>query len=102
MHLIVNECIDCGRGKHKPNQNPHGGVLLYQTEDGKMQIEVTLENETVWLTIDQMAELFQRKKSTIFRHIKGVLEIGELDADSTVAFFSTVQKEGARQIGVIL
>ena len=45
-----------------PNQNPHGGVLLYQTEDGKMQIEVTLENEIVWLSIDQMAELFQRNK----------------------------------------
>lgn len=81
-----------------PNQNPHGGVLLYQTEDGKTQIEVTLENETVWLSIDQMAELFQRNKSTISRHIKGVLESGELDADSTVAFFATVQKEGARQI----
>ena len=73
-------------------------MLLYQTEDGKTQIEVTLENETVWLSIDQMAELFQRNKSTISRHIKGVLESGELNADSTVAFFATVQKEGARQI----
>lgn len=50
----------------------HGGVLLYQTEDGKTQVEVTLENETVWLSIDQMAELFQRNKSTISRHIKGL------------------------------
>lgn len=81
-----------------PNQNSHGGVLLYQTEDGKAQIEVTLENETVWLSIDQMAELFQRNKSTISRHIKGVLESGELNADSTVAFFATVQTEGSRQI----
>ena len=78
--------------------NPHGDVLLYQTEDGKSQIEVTLEGETVWLSIDQMAELFQRNKSTISRHIKGVLESGELNADSTVAFFATVQKEGNRQI----
>ena len=77
-----------------PNQNPHGGVLLYQTEDGKTQIEVTLENETVWLSIDQMAELFQRNKSTISRQIKGVLESGELNADSVVAFFATTAADG--------
>lgn len=77
-----------------PNQNSHGGVLLYQTEDGKAQIEVTLENETVWLSIDQMAELFQRNKSTISRHIKGVLECGELNADSVVAFFATTAADG--------
>ena len=77
-----------------PNQNSHGGVLLYQTEDGKTQIEVTLENETVWLSIDQMAELFQRNKSTISRHIKGVLESGELNADSVVAFFATTAADG--------
>ena len=79
-----------------PNQNPHGGVLLYQTEDGKTQIEVTLENETVWLSIDQMAELFQRNKSTISRHIKSVLESGELDADSVVAFFATTAADGKK------
>jgi len=73
-------------------------VLLYQTEDGKSQIEVTLDGETVWLSIDQMAELFQRNKSTISRHIKGILESGELNANSTVAFFATVQTEGSRQI----
>ena len=72
----------------------HGGMLLYQTEDGKTQVEVTLENETVWLSIDQMAELFQRNKSTISRHIKGVLESGELDADSVVAFFATTAADG--------
>ena len=73
-------------------------MLLYQTEDGKSQIEVTLDGETVWLSIDQMAELFQRNKSTISRHIKGILESGELNANSTVAFFATVQTEGSRQI----
>ena len=72
----------------------HGGMLLYQTEDGKTQVEVTLENETVWLSIDQMAVLFQRNKSTISRHIKGVLESGELDADSVVAFFATTAADG--------
>ena len=75
-----------------------GNVLLYQTEDGKSQIEVSLKDDTVWLSIDQMADLFQRNKSTISRHIKGILESGELVADSTVAFFATVQNEGSREV----
>ena len=69
----------------------HGNILLYKTADGKSQIEVTLQDNSVWLSIDQMAELFGRNKSTISRHIKSVLDIGELQADSTVAFFATVQ-----------
>lgn len=56
-----------------------GQFLLYQTPDGDSQIEVKLQNDTVWLSLDQMAELFQRNKSTISRHIKNVLEDGELD-----------------------
>lgn len=55
-----------------------GQILLYQTVDGESRIEVTLCNDTVWLTLDQMAELFQRNKSTISRHIKNVFEGGEL------------------------
>ena len=52
------------------NEQPNNGnIILYQTEDGKSRIEVTLYNDTVWLTADQMAELFQRNKSTISRHI---------------------------------
>ena len=57
-----------------------------------------MQNETVWLTLDQMAELFQRNKSTISRHIKNILETAELQADSTVAFFATVQAEGNRRV----
>ena len=75
-----------------------GNLLLYQTEDGQTKIEVTLTNDTVWLTADQMAELFQRNKSTISRHIKNVFESGELKPDSTVAFFATVQNEGTRKV----
>ena len=75
-----------------------GNLLLYQTEDGQTKIEVTLANDTVWLTADQMAELFQRNKSTISRHIKNVFESGELKSDSTVAFFATVQNEGTRKV----
>lgn len=75
-----------------------GEILLYQTADGLSNIEVALVNDTVWLTIDQMATLFQRNKSTISRHIKDTFECGELNPDSTVAFFATVQKEGARDV----
>ena len=66
-----------------------GQFLLYQTPDGDSQIEVKLQNDTVWLSLDQMAELFQRNKSTISRHIKNVLEDGELEEKSGVAFFAT-------------
>ena len=81
------------------NEQPNNGnIILYQTEDGKSRIEVTLCNDTVWLTADLMAELFQRNKSTISRHIKNVFEDGELNPDSTVAFFATVQNEGDRTV----
>lgn len=75
-----------------------GQIILFQTEDGQTKLEVQLQNETVWLTIDQMAELFQRNKSTISRHIKKIYEDGELNSNSTVAFFATVQNEGDRTV----
>ncbi|MDR2510983.1 MAG: cell filamentation protein Fic, partial [Bacteroidales bacterium] len=71
-------------------------IIIYQTEDGQTKIDVRMENETVWLSLDKMAELFQRDKSTVSRHIKNVFEEGELDTDSTVANFATVQTEGNR------
>ena len=71
-----------------------GQIILYQTADGESKIEVTLANDTVWLTIDQMADLFQRNKSTISRHIKNVLESGELQETSVVAFFATTASDG--------
>ena len=58
-----------------------GQSILFQTQGGETKIEVRLSNETVWLTADQMAELFQRNKSTISRHIKNVFESGELDLE---------------------
>ena len=75
-----------------------GQFLLYQTPDGDSQIEVKLQNDTVWLSLDQMAELFQRNKSTISRHIKNVLEDGELQEEATIANFATVQNEGIRKV----
>ena len=72
-----------------------GNIILYTTPDGVSKIEVTLQNETVWLTLDQMAQLFQRNKSTISRHIKNIFEIGELNKELVVAFFATTTQHGA-------
>lgn len=52
----------------------HSNIIMYTTEDGLTKIETTFEDDTVWLSIDQMAELFQRDKSTISRHIKNIFE----------------------------
>ncbi len=71
-----------------------GQILLYQTPDGDSRIEVRLQGETVWLNLDQMAELFQRNKSTTSSHIKNVFEEGELDEHSVVAFFATTARDG--------
>ena len=75
-----------------------GQIILFQTQSGDTKIEVRLANETVWLTADQMAELFQRDRSTIQRHIKKIYEEDELSSDSTCAFFAQVQTEGTRQV----
>jgi len=75
-----------------------GEIILYQMQDGTTSLDVVVENETVWLPLEKMAELFQRNKSTISRHIRNVFEEGELDNNSTVANFATVQMEGNRQI----
>lgn len=72
-------------------------IVMYQTEDGKTKIDVHMENDTVWLSQDQMTELFQRDKSTISRHIKNIFDEGELKRKSTVANFATVQLEGDRK-----
>lgn len=73
-------------------------MLIYQSVDGKIKIDVRFEKETVWLTLDQMATLFGRDKSTISRHIKNVFEEGELSLEATVANFATVQIEGKREV----
>lgn len=69
-------------------------ILIYQTEDGKTKIEVKMENETVWLSLNQMAELFQRDKSVISRHIKNVFSEGELKEKEVVAYFATTAADG--------
>ena len=69
-------------------------LILYQTEDQKTRIEVRLQGETVWLSLNQMAELFDRDKSVISKHIKNVFEEGELKPDPVVAKYATTAADG--------
>lgn len=70
---------------NRPDDSPKNSILIYTTEDGLTKIDTTFDGDTVWLSIDQMAELFQRDKSTISRHIKNIFAEGELERDSVVA-----------------
>ena len=72
----------------------HGEMLIYQTEDGLTKIDVNMQDETVWLSLEQMADLFQRDKSTISKHIKNIFEDGELVRNSVVANFATTATDG--------
>lgn len=84
--------------KQKNDLDAPSDFLLYQTEDGNTRIEVRLRDETVWLSLNQMSELFQVNKSGISRHLKNVYETGELRSEGTVAKFATVQQEGPRRV----
>lgn len=73
-------------------------IIIYQTEDGQTQIDVRLENETVWLTQQQMVQLFKSSRSNILEHIQHIYEVEELDKISTCRNFRQVQKEGNRMV----
>ncbi len=74
-------------------------LIIYETKEGNIKLDVNLENETVWLSLEQMTRLFGRDKSVISRHLKNIFEEGELEKDSsTVVNFATVQKEGTREV----
>lgn len=75
-----------------------GEVIIYQTEDGLTNIEVTMQDETVWLTQQQMAELFQTSRTNVVEHIKHIYEEGELNENSTCRKFRQVRKEGSRNV----
>ena len=68
--------------------------LIYQNQEGDIKIDVRFEDETIWLSLDQMATLFSRDKSTISRHIKNIFEEGELYRNSVVAKFATTATDG--------
>lgn len=72
----------------------NGNIIIYQTEDGLTKLDVQLHDETVWLSLDMMAQLFQRDKSTISRHIKNIFAEGELQPSAVVANFATTASDG--------
>ncbi len=74
-------------------------LVIYESQDGNVKLDINLENEMVWLSLEQMTRLFGRDKSVISRHIKNVFEDGELEKNSsTIANFATVQQEGTRKV----
>jgi hypothetical protein len=75
-----------------------GEIILYQSPDGEIALDVRLASDTLWLSLNQMAGLFERDKSVISRHFRNIYKSGELDREATVAFFATVQDEGGRQV----
>ncbi|MDP4013482.1 MAG: virulence protein RhuM/Fic/DOC family protein [Candidatus Nanopelagicales bacterium] len=83
---------------NSPDALPGGEVIVYQAPDGQVRVDVRLERETVWLSLNQVAELFDRDKSVISRHLRNVFESGELERAATVAKNATVQTEGGRGV----
>ena len=78
--------------------NKQSSIIIYTTEDGSTHLQVKMENETVWLTQSQMAELFQTDRTSIVRHINNIYKTEELDRESTCAKIAQVQMEGKRKI----
>ena len=75
------------------NKTPQSNIIMYTTDDGLTKVEATFDNDTVWLSLDQMADLFQRDKFTISRHIKNVFTEGELCRDAVVVNFATTASD---------
>lgn len=75
---------------------PNSNILMYTTEDGLTKIEATFENDTVWLSIDQMAELFQRDRSVIGKHVRNIFKEGELDKNAVWAKFAYTASDGKK------
>lgn len=82
--------------KEMNKDNNQGEIVIYQTDDDNTKIDVQFVDETVWLSQAQLCELYQTSKSNVSEHIKNIFEEGELEENSTVRKFRTVQNEGER------
>jgi hypothetical protein len=78
---------------------PLGDFFLYQTEDGNTKIEARFQGETVWLSLNQLVDLFQRDKSVISKHIRNIFLEGELSREAVVANFATTASDGKGRAG---
>ena len=86
---------------NKPFENV-GDIIIYQTEDGQTQVDVRMENDTVWLTQLQMAELFQKDRTVVGRHIRNVYKEGELEEEGTCAKFAHMGNDGLQRYETVL
>jgi hypothetical protein len=80
------------------SEPPDGQIILFQSDDGQTRLEVRLQNESVWLSLNQMAELFQSSKQNISLHIQNIFAERELKQEATVKEYLTVQTEGSRSV----
>ena len=80
------------------NEEEKGQIILYQGEDGGIKIEVRLEKENIWLSQQQMSELYQTSRTNVVEHIRHIFEEGELNENATCRKFRQVQKEGSRTV----
>ncbi len=84
--------------KREENMNAKSDIVIFKTKNGRVELEVNLKEESVWLNLNQMARLFGRDKSVISKHLSNTFKTKELDRKATVAKFATVQTEGERKI----
>ncbi|OJW71550.1 MAG: hypothetical protein BGO68_05270 [Candidatus Amoebophilus sp. 36-38] len=80
------------------NNNNNQDIIIFKTDNGKISMNVKLDQETVWLTLNQLCQLFERDKSVISRHLKNIFKEGELEQHTTIAKFATVPREGSHQV----
>ena len=87
--------MDTSQGNILPTT---GQILLYQTDDGKVTVDVSFENETFWMTQAVLAELFSVERSVVTKHLANIYKEGELSKEATCANFAQVRYEGKRQV----
>jgi hypothetical protein len=85
-------------GTEKLSEPRQGEIIVYQSDDGQIKLEVRLEDETVWLTQQLIAELFQTTVPNISMHIRNIFDEGELMPEATIKKFLTVRREGSRDV----
>ena len=73
-------------------------IVIYKSKDGRIELKINLSEETIWLSLNQISDLFGRDKSVISRHLSNIFKNKELCKDQTVANFATVQKEGMKEV----
>lgn len=86
------------RGLNRMSEQNQSEIIIYQTEDGLTRVNVTFSDETVWLSQQQIAELFQKSRTTIVEHIHNIYKEGELEEASTCRNYRQVQTEGSREV----